>query len=228
VVENVYYAQALASGSTALWVVRGFGTAVMHGGTTALFSVVAKSASDRRHASAFVGAVPGLALAVFIHGLYNHFFLNPILSTLLVVLLLPTVMAVVFIRGERSLREWVGVGFDTDQELLYAITSGTLENTNAGQYLLSLQSRFNLEDLVDMMCLLQLHTELAIQVKGQLILRNAGFDVPPDPTVAWKFDEIRVLQRNIGATGRLAMLPILHASPRDTWQLHLLGAPVQH
>src|SRR2546423_12272338 len=41
--ENLYYLSTLANAPPALWVVRGFGTAVMHGGTAAIFAIVGKS-----------------------------------------------------------------------------------------------------------------------------------------------------------------------------------------
>src|SRR5262245_54033331 len=46
-VENVQYLSTM-SGSLALWVVRGFGTAMLHGGTTAIFAMMANAAADRR------------------------------------------------------------------------------------------------------------------------------------------------------------------------------------
>ena len=38
-VENVYYLLSLPGAPAALWIVRGFGTAVMHGGTTAILAM---------------------------------------------------------------------------------------------------------------------------------------------------------------------------------------------
>jgi len=46
-VENIQYLNAM-SGSPALWVVRGFGTAMLHGGTTAIFAMMANAAADRQ------------------------------------------------------------------------------------------------------------------------------------------------------------------------------------
>lgn len=41
-VENLYYLGALPDSSLGLWLIRGFGTAIMHGGTTAIFAIFSK------------------------------------------------------------------------------------------------------------------------------------------------------------------------------------------
>ncbi|MCB9250097.1 MAG: PrsW family intramembrane metalloprotease [Ignavibacteriales bacterium] len=41
-IENIYYLNVLESSNLFLWIIRGFGTAVMHGGTTAIFSIITK------------------------------------------------------------------------------------------------------------------------------------------------------------------------------------------
>jgi hypothetical protein len=73
-----------------------------------------------------------------------------------------------------------------------------------------------------MVCYLRLHLELTIQAKGILMMREAGFDVPPAEDVREKFVELRVLTHAIGQTGRLALLPFLHTSGRELWQMHML------
>jgi RsiW-degrading membrane proteinase PrsW (M82 family) len=224
-VENIkYYLSLPESASVAVWIIRGFGTAIMHGGTTALFAVISKNFSDRSESPGLKAFLPAFTLALVIHSLYNHFFLSPVNSTILILVILPAILAVVFVRSERTLRKWMGVGFDTDQELLQSITSGNLSDTPVGHYLESLRQRFPGEVVVDMLCLLRIHLELSIQAKGILLMRDAGFAVPPDPDVKEKFKELRFLEKNIGPTGKLAMLPFLHTSSRDLWQLHMLGS----
>ncbi|MBN1505063.1 MAG: PrsW family intramembrane metalloprotease, partial [Candidatus Eisenbacteria bacterium] len=47
ILENVQLLGSLPDSNIFLWVVRGFGTAVMHGGTTALFGTLAKTLHDK-------------------------------------------------------------------------------------------------------------------------------------------------------------------------------------
>lgn len=221
--ENVYYLRAIATPNVLLWIIRGFGTAVMHGGTTALAGIIALGFIERERARGIFALVPGLAAATLIHSLYNCGLLNPVLSALCVVVALPLVMVLVFRQSEQGLKKWLGVGFDSDSQLLEMITTGKVAETRIGRYLLSLKERFPGEAVADMLCLVRLHVELALKAKGILLMREAGFDVKPDPEVREKFDEIRYLEKSIGRTGLLAIEPVLHWSGRDLWQLHMLG-----
>ena len=45
-----------------------------------------------------------------------------------------------------------------------------MAQTNIGQYFLTLQHQFRGEIIADMICLVRLHTELAIRAKGVLLI----------------------------------------------------------
>src|SRR5690349_12982715 len=74
-VENLYYAQAVGTGSLGLWVVRGFGTAIMHGTATAIFAILAKGLTERHGSMGLRWFLPGFAAAVAIHAGFNLFLL---------------------------------------------------------------------------------------------------------------------------------------------------------
>jgi uncharacterized membrane protein YeaQ/YmgE (transglycosylase-associated protein family) len=222
-VENVFYMILHPEGSLFLWVIRGFGTAIMHGATTAIVGITAKNLLDRKATSGIIALLPGLAGAIVIHMLYNHFFISPSLSTFVILIVLPVLLVVVFRQSEKSTQDWLGVGFDTDRELLEMLTTGNLADTKIGMYLQSLQSAFRGEILADMLCFLRIHLELAISAKGILLMREAGFNVNPDQEIRDKFQELKYLERSLGKTGKLAIHPFLHTSNKDLWQLHMLG-----
>jgi len=98
-----------------------------------------------------------------------------------------------------------------------------MAGTPAGKYITTLKSRFSAEVIVDMMCLLRIRAELAIRAKGVMMMREAGFDAPPDPTVKGKLEELRYLHKNIGKTGLMALNPFLHHGTRDLWELQALN-----
>jgi RsiW-degrading membrane proteinase PrsW (M82 family) len=221
--ENLYYLQASPGAPLWTWAVRGFGTAIMHGGATAIVAMVSKTFHNRLDALRLHLLLPGLTVAVVLHSLYNHFLLHPILATALIVLVFPGLSVAVFQQSERVTKAWVGAGFDTDVELLRVMRSGQVSATPMGTYLTTLRSRFAPEVIVDMLCLLRLRAELAVRAKGVLMMREAGFDAPPDPTLKAKFEELRYLERSIGKTGLRALDPFLGTSMRDLWQLNMLG-----
>jgi hypothetical protein len=166
--------------------------------------------------------LPGLAVAIVVHSVFNHFFVNPMLSTVLVLILLPALVTFVFQQSERATQSWLGVGFDSDRELLDMITTGTLTENRIGRYLHSLQDRFPGEVLADALCYLRVHLELSVRAKGLLLLRESGFEVPPDAETREQLNELMYLERSIGRTGFMALHPFLHMRRKDLWQITML------
>ncbi len=227
VVENIYYLSELNDPNLLLWIVRGFGTAIMHGGVSAAFAIAAKSLVGRDGAPRVYHFIPGLLFAIVVHSIYNHFLLNPLLSAALMLVALPLLIVVVYARSERSLEQWLEINFDTEARLLHMISLGELSQTRVGQYLHSLKEKFAAEVVFDMYWLLKIHLELSLQVKGLLMMQQAGFEARPDPTIKQKFDELRYLESQIGVTGKLAIQPFLRLSRKELWQLHMLGLGVK-
>jgi RsiW-degrading membrane proteinase PrsW (M82 family) len=222
VVENLDYLQKLADQRLVLWIVRGFGPALLHGTSTTLFAILAKSLVDR-HAERW-GLVVSAALVVAIafHSLFNHFPMPPIVAACLLLVALPAIVTIVFGRSERATREWVGEGMDLDVALLGLLTSAEFGRTRLGSYLRQLRDRFPGPVVADMFCLLRIELELAIRAKGMLMARQEGVVLPPDPDVRARLEERRYLQRSIGATGLLALKPLRVARSRDDWHTYLL------
>lgn len=221
-IENLYYLQTLNDPNILLWMVRGLGTAIMHGGTTAIFAILAKNASDRRQAVDLLALAPALALAIALHSFFNHFFLSPLVSTIVLLVILPAILILTFQRSEKSTRQWLEIGFDSDRELLDALTDGSIIATRAGDYLKSLRERFPPEVVVDIWGYLHLSLELSIKAKGMLLMREAGFDAQPDASIKPSLTELKYLEVSIGRIGMLALAPFLHYKSQDLWQMHLL------
>ncbi len=221
-VENLDYLALKPSSALGTWVVRGFGTALMHGGATASFAVLALAMLERG-GGWWRALLPGYALAVLLHSAFNHFLVWPLQATLGIVFVLPLVLWAVFARSDAALGEWLGRGFDADAEMLELINSGRLADSPIGRYLHELKARFHGPVVADMLCYLRLHTELALRAKGVLLARENGFDVPPDEATREKLAELGYLEKSVGRTGLLALHPVLRVSRRDLWQLYLLG-----
>jgi len=221
-IENLYYVSVIDNASTWTWIIRGFGTAIMHGGSTTLLAIISKSIYDHYKIPYLLWAVPGFLVATGMHSLYNHFFLSPILTVLLLLIVLPSLIGLVFSYSEHATRRWLGRQFDVEQELLEIIHSGQVTQSRLGDYFRNFQERFDPETVVDMICYLRLHLELAMSAKGILLMREVGFHPEPRPEIRESFEELRHLETTIGPAGRLAVMPLLHTSARDLWQLHML------
>jgi len=223
-VENLYYLASRPEATLAVQVIRGFGTAIMHGGTATVLAIISVTLYERRPTGGLQLLLPGFLAAVALHSGFNFLLLRPALATLAMLVVLPLVIYLVFRESERTLRAWLDTDLDAKVELLGQITGGTFLDSPAGRYLGSLRDRFRGEDLADMLCYLRLHGELALRAKGVLLLRESGIDEPPlDPETVDKLAELAALERAIGPTGVLALRPLVLATGKDLWQLTLLG-----
>ena len=222
VTENFYYLYMASDAHIAVWVVRGFGTAIMHGGVMALFGVMAQVLTERSMKINPLLYLPGFIVAITLHSVFNHFPGTPILTTLGTLLLLPPILLVAFQKSARSMHEWLELDFDEDALLLEQINSGEFAASKIGQFLEDLKQKFSGPVVGDMLCYLRLYTELALRAKGVLMMRENGLDTPVGERTRAKFTEMHYLEKSIGKTGILAMSPFLQMTRKDLWQLYVL------
>ncbi|MGH8029422.1 MAG: PrsW family glutamic-type intramembrane protease [Arenimonas sp.] len=222
-VENLAYLQRLFDAPTAVWIVRGFGTALLHGGVQSIFAVWLLSRAERRGGVGPVTIAIPLLAAAALHATFNQFVLPPVWQTLVLLVVLPPLMMLVFARSEAAVRGWLGDGFDADRDLLALLDSGGFHAAPQGQYLQALRAHFRGEVVADLLCYLRLHVELALRAKGVLMMREEGIDMPIDEATRARFEEMRYLEATVGPTAVRSLKPLLHMSRRDLWQLYMLG-----
>jgi RsiW-degrading membrane proteinase PrsW (M82 family) len=226
-VENLSYFHLLEARGIGIWILRGFGTAVMHGGVAALGATLTAYLLESSQRTSVLSFVPGQLAAVLLHSLFNQSLQSPVASTLGAILGLPVILVVAFYFSERSLRRWLGGKLDQDIDMLSEIGSKEFRETHVGTYLAALEESFSPTVRGDMLSLLQLTCELSMRAKSQLLLREAGLQVEPDPDLEGLFAELKYLVKSIGPTGMLAVRPLLSQTPRDLWEMHRLGSSVR-
>lgn len=222
-VENFYYLQQHGSAQLGVWVVRGFGTAIMHGGVAAMFAIMAQTLTERQMKINPVYYLPGLVVAVVLHSVFNHFLVAPVLQAAGTLLVLPLLLRLMFRRSARRLHAWLELDFDADARLIETITSGEFRSSRIGHFLEDLRTRFPGPVVADLLCYLRVYTELAIRAKAVLMARENGLELPMDEGTREKFAELHYLERSIGKTGCLAMRPFLLLERKDLWQLQVLA-----
>lgn len=221
--ENLIYLLQLGAEQSNLWIwiSRGVGTAVMHGGTTAIAGIILvnRLTDSRKLLQPFLLAI---VVTYFIHALYNAFLISPIQSALVVIVLIPSILLVVFLLGERNLKKWLDIGMDAEVSLLLMINHGKFSKTRAGAYLLSVKDHFPKEVVVDIYCFMALYMELSVKAKSLLLLRENDLPLPMDPDIMDKLHELDHLGRRIGKSGILALRPVLRMNRADIWALSIL------
>jgi RsiW-degrading membrane proteinase PrsW (M82 family) len=221
-VENVAYLRAFGTGPLALWLVRGLGTAMLHGGTTAIFGIVSRAMGDRFPRRPLLVFLPGLLAAIVIHAAFNRLPLPPMVLAALIMMVLPLLLLFTFDRSERATREWMGAGMDLDFEVLQLVASEHFTMTRFGQYLQELGARFPGVIVADMYCLLRLELELSVHARAMIMARDAGLELKVDDDLEASLAERDYLHRSIGRAGLLALRPLQVTSGRDRWHRQLL------
>ncbi|MGA7413521.1 MAG: PrsW family glutamic-type intramembrane protease [Bryobacteraceae bacterium] len=224
ILENLTYLPELTTAGLAAAAVRGLGTAMMHGGTTAVFGIVSVNRAEIRGTDRLTVFLPGLLIAIVIHTLYNQPLLPREISAGLVLVALPAVLSLIIWQSEKALKEWLGTKLDKDIDLLNMIATGTFSSSHAGSYLKSLENTFAPVILGDMLCYLQMSLELSARAKGDMLRREMGFPLSPDPELPGQLKELAYLEGNMGRAGILALSPLLGTSHRDIWELKHLTA----
>ena len=221
-VENLYYLHLVPDANIAVWIIRGFGTALMHGGVTAIFAIVAETLTARHTKPSFFLYLPGLLVAVVLHAIFNQFPVSPVFSTLATLMALPVLLMVIYRKSVNAMHNWLEVDFDANEELFATIRAGKFTHSKEGQFLLNLRDRFDDLIIADLLCYIRLHVELAMRAKTMLMAREYDMDVKVDEEIRDKFGELHALERNIGKAGILSIKPYLNMSRKELWQLFLL------
>lgn len=220
--ENTFYILQLGKDAGLLiWIVRGFGTAIMHGGCTALFSMILIMGVQREK-SVWTSSLAGMALALFIHSGFNHFAINPFLQTLLIILVLPTFFVMVFNQSNSMLQNWLEIEFSNEVEMLRMIRQGQFKATRAGEYLASIKKHFSPEMIVDMYWYISLYLELSIKAKRNMMLKENGLPIIPETGIKNKLNELQQLRKQIGKVGEMSLRPLIRINHRELWKLNQL------
>ena len=172
--ENLFYLYSGAGSHMGVWVVRGFGTAIMHGGATAIFGILSQTLTERSLKINPVYYLPGLLVASLLHSVFNHFLVTPILQTIGTLLALPPILALVFRRSAQHMHDWLELDFDADAKLIEMINSQAVSESKIGCFLADLTRKFEGPGVADMLCYLRIYTELAIRAKGVRMMREHG------------------------------------------------------
>jgi hypothetical protein len=165
-VENAYYLEQRPGRDMATWIVRGFGTALMHGGATALLGVVALALLERESRMRAWVFLPGSLLAIACTPVSTTSCTgrasrrSPCCSCCRCCCISCSSAAT------RRSANWLGKGFDADAEMLELINSGRVSDSPVGQILSTLKRQFDGPVVADLLCYLRLYTELRCAPRG--------------------------------------------------------------
>lgn len=225
-VENGWYLYLLPGANFSAWLVRGFGTAIMHGGATAIFAAASHEMSERqleaqaaRYRLNLLLFLPGLALAYVLHSAFNHLANQPALAMALTLLFVPLTLFVIFSFNERATQAWIAADRDRHRQELEAIRSGVFAESEAGRALNQAVARINPALAADVGAYVDLKTELILRAEEFMLAiqqEQSGIMRPDDRN---KVDQLDDLERTLGPWVLIAIAPKLAFSRNDLWEL---------
>ena len=225
--ENFIYVWANPGFTLGDAIIRGFGTALLHMGCTALYATIAITLSRLMTGlpgwltmtACFLSGIP----SILIHCVYNMFLLPEFVQMLLIVVVMFGLFVMIYNVDTILIHRWLDSCISNDVTLLASIREGNLRNTAAGEYLLEVKRRFSPEVFFDICVYLGLYLELSIAAKSRMILKEAEMDIPMDENVHRvnmdKLTELDALRRNIGVSGLMVLNPIINQKATDEWVL---------
>jgi RsiW-degrading membrane proteinase PrsW (M82 family) len=224
--ENAWYLHLLADANYGAWLVRGFGTAIMHGGATAFFAAVSHEMTEHQaeaNAATYrfkpLLFLPGLVSAYAIHALFNHFPDRPMLAMLLAFLLLPIGLFFVLSRSDGATRAWIQADRDVHHRLLQSIRSGEFAATGAGKAFAAAAARFSDGTAADVRDYLELKLELVLRNEEMMLALQEGADAPSLHEELEKIDRLHAIEHRLGPGVLAAIAPTLGFSRNDLWEL---------
>jgi len=228
--ENVLYVYMLTGFSLGDAIIRGFGTALLHVGCSALFASVAilmqRVAFQKGKSVKLCAATVSVIPSYLIHFVYNLFLLPEYVQLFITIAVVWLLIYLIYCLDEKLINKWLDLCINNDIALYKAIRQGKLRDTNAGRYLNMAKSRFQPDVFFDMLMYLGLYLEVSIAAKSRMIMRESGLDMPLSDDEHKKnhdkIAELASLKQSIGKSGVLFLNPFVNAKTVDQWVMNEL------
>ena len=226
VVENIIYLIRLPDYGATTWLVRGLGTAVMHGVTLAILAATAHEFAERETREAASDFdfrlwwfVPGYVAAGIIHMVFNQFPEEPLLAMLGASIFAPVAILVIFQFGTSEAQKWLEAERAQHQQQYDALKAGSWPDSASGHKVGEFAARFDRKTRDKVRRFWELQSWLVMQAEETLLEEAAG-DIKFDPDVIRRaFGESQMIEGELGRTLMKALRELLPFSRNDYWEL---------
>ena len=229
VVENILYLVRFPELSASVWMVRGLGTAVMHGATTAILAAVTHELIERslrnqgaRRGFNFLWMLPGYLVASLIHLTFNHFPDQPMLVMIVTLVVAPVLLIALFRLGESETHQWLTEESEAHRRWLEEWRAGGFPADASGQRIKSLAARLKPEQasLIRDFCIVK--AELVLAAEEELLDRDRKLEEGEAERLRAAFARLEEVKQAIGKVGYAALNRQLPFSANDEWELEEL------
>jgi len=229
VVENIFYLTIFPNYATGTWLVRGFGTAIMHGTTLAILAAIAHEFAERETREAagdfdfsLLWFVPGYGVAVALHTAFNQFPDRPLIAMLGAVVIAPIALVTILSFGTAEAGRWLKAECAEHRVQLEALRAGRWPDGPAGTRIAALAGRLDAESSTRVRRYWELQAWLVAEAEETMIEESEG-DAEFDPAqVRAALAELEGLKRALGRSTYAALQALLPFSRNDYWEVNEL------
>lgn len=225
VVENVIYLVRFDALPPTVWMVRGIGTAIMHGTTAAIMAVIALHFASRKlHREArnyhfsLLWFVPGYLAAVAIHTLFNQFPAHPVQAMLGTALIAPFTLMAILRLGTGQAREWLEQEVEEHRALLETLDGGGFPDKPGWRRIASIVERADGQKGAQVREYVAVLTRL-ILAEEEVLLRQSADIHRVGADSATLFARLKQLRSELGPVTVHALTSILPFSRSDYWEV---------
>lgn len=228
VIENIFYLARFPELTTAVWIVRGLGTAVMHGATTAILATVAHELCERalrkQGGQGFnpMWLLPGYLAASLIHLIFNQFPSHPMEVMIVTFIVAPIVLIGLMRIGEGETHRWLVEESESHRAWLAEWKAGGFPTDASGQRIAALAARSSSGEAALIREYCTLKTELVLTAEEELLDRDRRLEKGESERLRASFVRLAALKSQIGRTGYAALRRLLPFSRNDEWELEEL------
>ena len=234
VVENILYLIIYPDYGAGTWLVRGLGTAVMHGTTLAILAAIAHELAERetREAAAdykfnLLWFLPGYLIAVALHTAFNHFPDRPLVAMMASIIIAPIALIGIFQFGTAEAQRWLTADLAEHKGQLARLSAGEWPDTPSGRKIAGLAARLDPEAAKRVRRYWELMAWLVVQAE-EVMKEEAEGDVDlHEGQVRAASAEIEGLRRALGKSTLAAVNALLPFSRNDYWEVSELRQRVR-
>ncbi|MEP7130201.1 MAG: PrsW family glutamic-type intramembrane protease [Sphingomicrobium sp.] len=226
VIENIIYLLRFPEYGAGTWMVRGLGTAVMHGTTLALLAAIAHELAERETREAagdfnfnLLWFVPGYLVAVTLHTAFNQFPDRPLLAMIGAAIFAPLALIAIFNFGTAEAENWLKTESAEHRLQLEALRAGNWPEGTAGRKIAALAERLGPETAKRIRRYWELQAWLVVQAEETLMEEAAGDATFEKEQIRAALAERTGLCQALGKSTCTAMKALLPFSRNDEWEV---------
>ncbi|HZC38118.1 MAG TPA: PrsW family glutamic-type intramembrane protease [Sphingomicrobium sp.] len=235
VIENIIYLLRFPDYGAGTWLVRGLGTAVMHGTTLALFAAIAHQLAEREEREAagdfdfhLWWFLPGYGVAVALHTLFNQFPDRPLLAMLGAAMFAPVALIAILNFGTTEAERWLKEECAAHHVQLDTLRAGKWPDGPAGRKIAALAERLGAETAKRIRRYWELQAWLVVQAEEVMMEEEAGDATFEKEQIRAALAELAGLKAALGRSTSTALNALLPFSRNDQWEVSELRQRLGH